>query len=368
MTPVSSCSLWIFSSSPMPSIPGMRISAMTRSNSRPASLASASLAFEAESRSYPSSVNQWTSESRTTSSSSTMSIDSFCSDIRILRLRALLDRWPNHREDHVERGLIPRIHLYVAAVPLDQPVGNRESQSYTRSGLLGAEERLKNVGQHVLGNRRAVVADRQIQPPAFVDQAGPDAQVAGLPALARQCVHRVHHDSHQHLLDLRAVAEDLRQLRHLDGQLDRLHLELVLHHRHGPVDDRLHVRPGHLGVVLAREHQQVAYDLAAAPALVLDGLDPIEHRLLERQLLLQQTRISEDAGQRIVDLVRDGRGQLPEGGQLLGMYELFLRRFEVPGLAPYAILERAVGGLGLSGHAVELARQLADLVAPAEAE
>src|SRR6202142_1670000 len=150
MTPVSSCSLWIFSSSPMPSIPGMRMAAVTRSNSRPASLASASLAFEAESRSYPSSVNQWTSESRTTSSSSTMSIDNFRSDIRILRLLPVLDRRPCQREDHVERGSLPRLHLYVAAVALDEAVGDRESQSYTRRGLFCAEEGLENVGQHVL--------------------------------------------------------------------------------------------------------------------------------------------------------------------------------------------------------------------------
>src|SRR5204862_320547 len=85
-----------------------------------------------------------------------------------------------------------------------------------------------------------------------------------------------------------------------------------------------------------REAQQSVHDLAAARGLALDELDVALEALALRdgnvellQAAAQERRLSDDARQRVVELVRDARAELAEGGELGALDELGLGTLEL---------------------------------------
>src|SRR5207245_2324779 len=104
------------------------------------------------------------------------------------------------------------------------------------------------------------------------------------------------------------------------------------------------------GLLLARELEQILDDGLAALGLLLDELQVLLERRAGLDLPQGELRASQDAGQRILDLVRDARAELSEGGQLLRLDDL---RLGVP-QGRFAIPEAG-------SHLVERGRERSDL-------
>ena len=85
--------------------------------------------------------------------------------------------------------------------------------------------------------------------------------------------------------------------------------------------------------VVPREQEKVLHDARGAPGFLGDDAEAVAHvrgRLGVRQ---QEMRLAEDRRQRIVDLVRDARGELADRFHLLGVDQLRVRALELVELA-----------------------------------
>ena len=98
---------------------------------------------------------------------------------------------------------------------------------------------------------------------------------------------------------------------------------------------------------LAREGQQVLHQVAAAPALPLDGAKLLGHLVLGRQARCfstsaqDQPRVGQDAEQRVVDLMRHGGRQLADGRQLLAAQQRLVRALQLRRLPAHALFDLA---------------------------
>ncbi len=133
---------------------------------------------------------------------------------------------------------------------------------------------------------------------------------------------------------------------------------------------RVEVLEVRVGPLLA-EAQQVLGDLAAATGERLDPLEELAVRTGRGRRLEEELRVPEDPGERVVDLVGDPRAELAEGGELLRLDELRLRRPQLCGAGLDVVLQLLVPALELLPrrlellrHAVEGAGDLRDLVVP----
>ena len=88
------------------------------------------------------------------------------------------------------------------------------------------------------------------------------------------------------------------------------------------LDDSIEIGRGALRLMLAREGQQIRDDLRRALRLVMNRLQRLAIRLAGFALVEQQLGERHDAGQRVVQLVRDPAHQLSDRGELLLLYEL----------------------------------------------
>ena len=129
----------------------------------------------------------------------------------------------------------------------------------------------------------------------------------------------------QHLLDLMAVGEHLRQAggeRVDDGDVrDAL---LVGAQRQRLAHDLVDVDHRARRLPLARERQQVADDARGALGFAEDGLEAAADRLVERRSLRQPLGPAEDRRERVVQLVRDAGDRLAERRHLLGLQQLVI--------------------------------------------
>src|SRR5579864_1884120 len=136
--------------SSMPSIPGILISNNARSHSRSAS-SSASRALASALVSYPSAVNHRASESRTTSSSSTMRILPLAGLLMHCgsgfgRRLALVERQRNHE---LRAFSFLGTHFNVPSMLVQNALGHREAEPRALLFFFSSEERLEDVRHHI---------------------------------------------------------------------------------------------------------------------------------------------------------------------------------------------------------------------------
>ena len=130
------------------------------------------------------------------------------------------------------------------------------------------------------------------------------------------------------------------------------------------LDQRVEVRWVLLRAAAAGEREQVRDDLRGALGLGVDGLDVVARRLFEI-LEEQELREAHDAGERVVQLVRDAGDELADAGHLLGLEQALLRE---PGLRALGV--EALDGLReVGGHGeVAVALLLRERARAADAE
>ena len=201
--------------------------------------------------------------------------------------------------------------------------------------LLGREERIEDLRLQILGDARAIVVD--LENDRFLVGIVPGADDEHAPSVRREHrLLRVDDEVEQHLLDLVAVGEHLRQAggeRIDDGDVrDAL---LVRAQRERFAHDLVDVHHGARRLPLARERQKVADDPRGALRFAEDRLEPAAERRIERRLLRQPLGPAQDGRQRVVELVRDAGDGLAERRHLLGLQQLVVdvARFVVELLA-----------------------------------
>ena len=191
-----------------------------------------------------------------------------------------------------------------------------------------------------------------------VARGGPHAQGAPL----RHRLDCIHQDVDQGLAHARRVARQPgnafaqvpRQRNALEAKLPARHVEHLAHHL-------VQVARPDLQRAAAREVPQVLDDALAAqrvvahPLQVAMDLRPVTH------VLHQQVDVHEDAGERVVELVRDPRGEHADRCELLRPDERIARLLELRGARLHQAFEARAMLADLAGHRVEGARQLADL-------
>src|ERR1022692_483952 len=348
--------------SSMPSMPGILMSSRAISNSACWMISRASRAPPAGRAVYPSLVNHLPSESRTTSSSSTirilplvrvavgvsttLTISSsswfrYCLAPLIASLPGPRRRRRSRRQRHAE--LRPRArfapHRDFTRMLLDNARRHRQAEPGPVLIFLGSKKRVEDARQHLrrYPRPRILHAHHALFVAAIEFRGHFQATALG---------HRlggVHHQPQDHLLDLVPVAIHRRQaLRKALFQLDVLHLQLVLHQLDRAVHYRVQVLRLALARRLARKRQQTLYQFAAPLALPLDGLQLLRHLVapFEFQLLhaaQRQVRVRQYAEQRIVDFVGHRRRQLADGGHLLRAQQRLVNLLQFGRLAPDAL-------------------------------
>src|SRR5271157_1361805 len=240
----------------IPSMPGILISISPISYSACWMASSASRPLPTGLAVYPSLVNHLPSESRTTSSSSTIRIlpftwialgDSTAVAITFSRLSSpagdRLSRLHSdcgHRQAYLELRSQARLrsHRDLAAVLLHDAMRHREAQPGAVLVFLGGEERIENARHYLGWDPASVVLHPYHALLRLAIEFGAHFQP---PALAHG-FRRVHQQHQNHLLDLVRVAQHRRQmLRQLLFQGDVLHFQLVLDQQHRAVDDGVQI-------------------------------------------------------------------------------------------------------------------------------
>ena len=148
------------------------------------------------------------------------------------------------------------------------------------------------------------------------------------PAAGRHRVAGVHRQVHQHLLELRPVAEHRqRRRRRLQHELDVLADQPA----HQPPDlahddvDVEHFGPEHL---LAAERQELPRQQAGAMRGPLDLVEILGAEVGRVERRRHELGIAGDDGQQVVEVVRDAAGEPADRLHLHRLRELFLGRFE----------------------------------------
>ena len=150
-----------------------------------------------------------------------------------------------------------------------------------------------------------------------------------------QGLNGVHDEIHHDLNESRLVAEDRARLVE-DEKEARASFDLLAEQFEHVVDDRPRIDRLETNVVRTAEGAKVAGDRCDALDALLDGLERFARSLdgfaragvVERGLELFEVR--HDVSERVVDLVRDARGEGPERHDAIGLDG---RRLELPDLA-----------------------------------
>ena len=122
----------------------------------------------------------------------------------------------------------------------------------------------------------------------------------------------------------------------------------------GPVEDLVDVHRARLPGERLRVVEQVADRLVHALALVQDLVGDLAPGVALREVFGEHLDRAGDAGERVLDLVRDARRQLADARQPLGADQLL----------GVEALDLALRGVELPDHRVEAAPEAAELVAP----
>ena len=212
------------------------------------------------------------------------------------------------------------LHGDLAAVHLDDAVGDGEAEARALADLLGREERAEQLVEVLLGDAHALVlhGDDDVLVGA-VQRDGDGAAV-------RHRVLGVGEQVGEHLDDLvavelgRGVVEVVDDL-HRDalGERQRAH---DLADQVGEVGGLAH------HAALAGEVEQAGDDLLAAVGLVDDELDVVGTSGVVLAVLEQQVGVQQQDAQRVVDLVGDAGGELAHAGELLALDQGLLGRLQ----------------------------------------
>src|SRR5688500_455553 len=324
--------------SPSPS--SSRRSDSTRSYSDAVTAATASATLAAVATSWPSISRIACIVTATLSSSSTMR----------MRSRAIARR-PSDRERDAERGALAdaAAHLQAAAVALDDPV--RDPQPEPRALLtLRGEERLEDVRHVLLRDAAAAVTDldldrvgaQEARARVAVDRGG-DGDRAALP-------HRLGAVQDE-------IEDDLLQL--VGGGHDGWQRGVeILREAHVPVAEPL--RDERLGLLDERVHvgrlhrrrrpveaEHLPEDARHPLGLFPRDVEELEVRVVLRDLVDEQVQRVLDRLERVVDLVRDRRGEPAGRGELLRVEE---RLLETPALELAQAPDVLHHGDGRDGH------------------
>ena len=220
---------------------------------------------------------------------------------------------------------------------LDDAQAHREPEARAAHVGLGREERVEDPVEVLGGDAGAGVAE--LHQHLAVGDRGAHAEDPHV----RHGIERVVHDVDEDLLQPGLVHLRQGQLgRVVLGEGDVVDRALAAHHGQGLAHDGIEVGGLRRELVLAREVEQVAHDVAGPPRFLLDQVQLLPHRLARPHLLGEVRRKSEDRGQRVVDLVGHVRGQLPDGGELGGLDELGLRLLQLLEVPLDALVEPGV--------------------------
>ena len=187
---------------------------------------------------------------------------------------------------------------------LHNRIGHRQAESGPLAHFLGGEERVEDLRLQVVGNAGAIVVD--FEHDRFLPRVVPRphheraASVRG-----KHRLFGIHDQIQQHLLDLMAIGEDLRQPG--GERLDDGHVvDALLIGAEGErfAGDLIHVHHRPRRLPLPRERQQVPNDARGALGFGKDRFETAPDRLVQRRLLREPLRPVQDRGERIVQLVR----------------------------------------------------------------
>ena len=240
----------------------------------------------------------------------------------------------------------------VAAALLHDPVDGGEPEAGALPRLLGGEEGLEDPGLVGRLDAHAGVAHLQRDVGAGPDAVRPGCRrVAGQlavrggdrdPAALRHRVARVHHQVHQHLLDLARIGQHVPE-GGVVGEVEHdVGADQAAEHAVGLANDiveREHLRLEHLAPA---EGEQLPGEPRGALPRLPDLLDVASDRVALPHLLQQEVAVAEDGGEQVVEVVGDPAGELADGLHLLGLAELLL-----------APAERRFGGVLLAHVLVE---------------
>ena len=207
----------------------------------------------------------------------------------------------------------------LAAMLLDDAVGDRQTEARSLADLLRRIERLENARQRVLGDSGPGVADGRDNAVAVLVEHRGDFDASGV-ARRRDRVFRVHHHVEEHLMKEQRIALDARQVLVIvshdfdiggaaGGRAQRQHLL-----QDGVDADRSARQAARSG-----EHQQVFHDFRRPLRFTVNRLDFAPQLLRKRAGCAKQLEMSEDALQRIVQFMSDSRHELSERRQFFGL-------------------------------------------------
>ncbi|KYG05943.1 hypothetical protein BE21_03485 [Sorangium cellulosum] len=199
------------------------------------------------------------------------------------------------------------------------------------------------VGEHVRGDARPVVRDRERQPVAPPRRGDPHAPLAP----GRDRLDRVLDQVHEHLPEL--VPVELHHGERRGHVVVDAHVRRDLHDRDGVVDEGAERARREQRPPLAREVEQVADDPAARRELLVDDREELRDAGLSAELrrgeaLAEVMARVPDGAERVPEVVPDARRELPDRRELLHAQ---------PGL---------LGGLEALRHVVERGAQAPELV------
>ena len=265
----------------------------------------------------------------------------------------------------------------------DDAVGHRQAEARSLADLLGREERVENALQVLLRDPAAGVRDGHLhrrhglvaaarEPPRGVKPAGDEDAALFLD----DGLLGVDQDVHQHLLDQVGIHMKLRKVPvELRGDLDVLQRGRALDEAHGLRDEGVEVHLGFLRRLLAREVQQPADDARAAPRLADHQVEVFGVLAAVGHLLAHEGGERQHAGERVVQLVGDAGGQLPDRGELLaardfgfGQPQLLGALLDLLAQRLHPFLELVPRLLERRHHGVRRARQAAEFVLAAHGD
>ena len=238
------------------------------------------------------------------------------------RLRLGPDGLARDREGQREGRPARRLALDadVAAVPPHDRIDHRQAESRSAFALR-REERLEDPPAHRLRHTDAGVGHRQGDVPSRV-AAGRDRQSAAVGHRVERVENQIRHQLGQR----GRPAVDGLDGAEIEPEIERpvvardLLFPARADDRDGVVDDLVHVDADELLVgPQARELLDAAYRLGAVHRGRLHDVQRPAHEVDVPRILLHELGVPEDRLEEVVEVVRDAAGQLPEGGQLLGL-------------------------------------------------
>ena len=207
------------------------------------------------------------------------------------------------------------------AVALDDAVADEEAEARAVHALR-REEGLEDARAHLLGHPRAGVREEQ--------RAGARRrrrQLIDEPAARGHRVDGVDDEVDEDLAQLRGVAARVQSRashldRHVVAQAARARVVLPARARDldGVAQKLAHVRPPRAprpGVWRAKERMRRT--VAAASSAAVRMMSSPRATSSSRGRAAQELRAAEDGGERVVEVVRDARGELAERAQLVGL-------------------------------------------------